>query len=170
MPRWTFADSSARFDAKVKNAPSGCIEWTAATNPGGYGLFGEKRSGKWKLILAHRFAWECVNGAIPDGLFVLHHCDNRRCVNPSHLFVGTRQDNTDDMLSKNRQARGDAVHPNGVLNKGSNNGMAVLSDSQIVEIRQLLADGVVQQQIAKRFRIDQSSVSRISTGARWAHL
>lgn len=68
----------------------------------GYGVIGE---GDKKVHLTHRLSWVYHNGEIPDGLCVLHHCDNPRCVNPKHLFLGTRADNNKDMLNKGR-ARG----------------------------------------------------------------
>jgi hypothetical protein len=65
----------------------------------GYGRF--RRAGKW--VRAHRLAWEQANGPIPDGMLVCHHCDVPLCINPKHLFLGTHQDNTDDMVRKGRQ-------------------------------------------------------------------
>jgi hypothetical protein len=80
---------------KVEN---GCWEWDGSINQSGYGTIGVNRSSK----LAHRVAWEESNGAIPNGLFVLHACDNRRCINPAHLWLGTNDDNMKDMARKGR--------------------------------------------------------------------
>lgn len=79
-------------------------EWLAGSTNDGYGLFGSKPK-----VSSHRYSWELANGQIPDGLFVLHKCDNPRCVNPSHLFLGTHGDNMNDLKEKNRK-RG---HPAG---------------------------------------------------------
>jgi hypothetical protein len=93
---------SERFYRKVRQeGEGGCHVWTGAHNVWGYGRL--KIGGK--MYSAHRVAWEFTNGPIPGGLFVLHRCDNRHCVNPEHLFLGTQLDNVHDMHAKNRQAR-----------------------------------------------------------------
>lgn len=78
-----------------------CWEWIGNKLESGYGRIGYKR----KRILAHRFAWELVNGQIPNSLLVCHSCDNPGCVKPNHLFIGTQTDNMRDMMKKNRHAR-----------------------------------------------------------------
>lgn len=89
-----------RFWSKV-DTDGDCWEWQAAKNPKGYGFFGLGRRGDGHA-LAHRVAYELTTGSIPDGLCVLHKCDNPGCVRPDHLWLGTRADNNRDMIGKGR--------------------------------------------------------------------
>lgn len=89
-----------RLWSKVKDVefPEQCWTWKASTLPFGYGLI---RLGK-RRIPAHKLAWQEVHGPVPQGLCVLHQCDNPPCVNPAHLFLGTKADNNRDMKNKGR--------------------------------------------------------------------
>jgi len=85
-----------------------CWPWTGAVpKRSGYGRFntGVKRAGHWVVVNAHRYSWKLHNGPVPDGLCVLHRCDNKPCVRPDHLFVGTKGDNNRDMVAKGRHWR-----------------------------------------------------------------
>lgn len=93
------ASPTTRFWVNVVKT-DGCWIWTGNFNAFGYGRIGNNG----KRELAHRFSWVLHYGPIPKGLIVCHHCDNTACVRPDHLFIGTQQDNMDDMISKNRQA------------------------------------------------------------------
>jgi hypothetical protein len=94
-----FRPPEVRFWEKVEKG-DGCWLWTAATNQQGYGRFSVDRVGT--LWLAHHFAWVLAYGDIPDGLWVLHHCDTPACVRPDHLWLGTVTDNVRDMIAKGR--------------------------------------------------------------------
>lgn len=132
----------------------GCWLWSNAPNAYGYGQV--KVDGRF--LMAHRLSYEHHKGPVPDGLLVLHKCDVRSCVNPDHLFVGTHQDNAIDAVKKGRW----------VDNRGEKHGMAKLSNSDVAEIKRLIGQGSTQAAIAKRFGIDQSTVSCIKTGKRRA--
>lgn len=84
---------------KKSDTADGCWEWLGHLNWKGYAEFSIDRK-KWK---AHRYAWFLANGAIPDGLLVLHRCDNPKCVRPDHLFLGTHADNMHDAQKKQRK-------------------------------------------------------------------
>lgn len=79
----------------IEDINTGCYVWRRTKFENGYGRYRDKR--------AHRVAWELVNGGIPYEKLVLHKCDNRPCVNPEHLFIGTQKDNMRDMIAKNRK-------------------------------------------------------------------
>jgi len=144
-----------RFWPKVKKT-DGCWIWTAGTDEG-YGAIStthEPDCGKKER--AHVFAYKRLVGDIPEGMYVCHKCDNRLCVRPSHLFLGTHLDNQRDKLSKGRQP------------KGSQHGMAKLTDEQVTEIRKLYATGeYLQRELAEKFGIYQQTVSSIVRGTTW---
>jgi hypothetical protein len=100
-----------RLFSKVKKHPNGCWVWSGAT-AAGYGKIGRKRP--MSPISVHRMSYMIHFGKIKDGLFVLHKCDNKLCVNPDHLFLGTQKDNIRDMRNKNRGTKGEN-HPNSIL-------------------------------------------------------
>ena len=145
----------AAFLAKTVPSETGCLEWGGRLTPNGYGQV----TRRGKTILTHRLAWELSNGEIPDGLFVCHHCDNKRCVNTEHLFLGTPSDNTRDMFSKGR----------GVNNAGESHGMGRLTTRGVDWIRGAISRGYTQAEIAKSLGVAQTTVSKIKLGQRWAH-
>lgn len=161
---------SARFMKKVKKSNNGCWLWTGAKSR--YGYF--KSCGKSER--AHRYSWILFRGDIPDGMFVLHKCDNPLCVNPDHLFLGTQTDNMRDAQTKGRLVRpvcpkeslargianGMNTHP-GIL-AGEKNGMSVLSDKQRREIIKLRLQGEMIGSLALRFGVSKSQISRTCRG------
>jgi hypothetical protein len=87
-----------RFWLRVRRVNSGCWRWTGSLDSTGYGQV--KRAGR--RISAHRYAWEIARGPIAEGLAICHRCDDPRCVNPAHLFLGTQRDNIQDSVAKGR--------------------------------------------------------------------
>ena len=135
------------------NNETGCIEWTKHLNINGYGTLKYKQKNK----MAHRFMWEYKFGEIPEGKIICHKCDNRKCVNPEHLFLGTTQDNVDDKMRKGRF----------VASVGEKSGLSKLTSEQIIAIKN---DVRAQQAIAKDFGITQSNVSLIKQNKSWKHI
>lgn len=90
-----------RLLARIVSTPSGCWEWQGYRTPFGYGTI--SLPGK-RTVYAHRASWEVFRGAVPSGTCVLHSCDNPPCINPSHLFLGSRIDNNKDAVTKGRDA------------------------------------------------------------------
>ena len=133
-----------------------CIEWSKCRNKQGYGTL----RFKGKMVYAHRRLWEAMFGKIPDGLYVLHRCDNPPCVNIEHLFLGTKKDNSRDSIKKGR-----AKFP--VTLKGEDAPWSKLTLEQVKEIRSL--KGMVpQKELANRFGVNQSTISRIQINLRWS--
>jgi hypothetical protein len=140
----------------------GCWLWTRAKDRRGYGIF---LAGK-----AHRFAWTLANGSIPDGLCVLHHCDNPSCVNPSHLFLGSQMDNVADKVKKGRQASGQSIRKNHEHLRGERQATARLTAQQVLEIRALYGVGHTQTELATRFDVSQGLISQIVLRKIWRHI
>lgn len=146
-----------RFWAKVRTGrPGSCWAWTASTNIHGYGHMGGV-SGKGTLA-AHRVSWEIHHGPIPDGLWVLHACDNPSCVNPGHLFLGSPRENTLDMIEKGRNVRGQDHH------------RARLTEGNITAIRNAHKTGTPQKELAAKYGVSKQHVSRVVRGLKWRHI
>lgn len=142
----------ARYADKASH-PDGCWVWTAYVNPNGYGtLFWEG-----KKHFAHRISWEAVHGPISPGMFVCHTCDNRRCVNPNHLWLGTQADNVADMVVKGRRQ----------MAKGEESGRAVLSENDVRAIRRSKEN---QKTLAAVYGVGKNTIHCIVRGKSWKHL
>lgn len=139
-----------RFNEKFRVTP-GCWIWTASLGNKGYGHFWDGK----KPTPAHRASYQIHFGEIVDGLFVLHRCDNRLCVNPDHLFLGTVQDNTADMVEKDRQAKGSRV------------GASKLTEGQIDAIR---SDRRSQRKIGAEYGVSHTTIGQIKNNQLWRHV
>jgi len=143
-----------RFHSKyIPGSPRVCWQWRGSVLPAGYGAFwlsGQNR-------LAHRIAWQLSRQPILPGidLCVCHHCDNRLCVNPRHLFLGTYGDNGRDAAIKGRTAH------------GSRNGYSTLSENQISEILQRLGNGETTVAISAELGVSRTCIWRVKVGRTW---
>jgi hypothetical protein len=144
-----------RFWPKVQQG-DGCWEWQGSRDKSGYGIIGASRHQRARR--AHRVSWELHNGrSVPDGLDVLHHCDNKPCVNPAHLYVGTDLENARDAVERGRlPSRQGRANPN-----------AKLTRSDVEAIIAAVTGGETQTAVARRFGISQPHVSELVRRVSW---
>ena len=148
-----------RFWEKVdKREPGECWVWLACTVKG-YGQIWQ--SGR--QLKAHRVSWELHHGPIPDGMLVCHTCDNKPCVNPAHLFLGTHSDNMKDAARK-----GHILPP--PIRRGKSNGNAKLNDRQALDIYSRIQNGETKSALAREFGISPKAVYSIGAGLAWSWL
>jgi hypothetical protein len=148
------------WEKTEKAGATECWEWSSCKNNGGYGqlaVTGRSES-------AHRVSWVIEHGEIPHsegyhGTCVLHRCDNRSCVNPGHLFLGTQKDNMNDMDAKGRENRP----------KGIDHHRAVLTDEDVRRIR-TIGKAVTGLALADEFGVHPSQISRILNRRSWSHI
>lgn len=157
-----------RFWAKVEKTEN-CWLWKGALTHFGHGQV--RIQGR--LLRSHRVSWEWSKGPVLDGLCVLHKCDVPNCVNPDHLFLGTKADNTQDMMAKGRNKF--------IAHTGEANGPSKLTLAQVEEIRSLYSKGgspqgkgryirgcITQSQLAKQYGVSQVTIGNIIRGDRWS--
>ena len=130
-----------------------CWLWRGKTNNGGYGNFH-----KGGVYHAHRFSWVLENGLIPKGMQINHHCDNRLCVKPDHLYAGTKKQNSSDMVSRGR------------VNRGSNRPLSKIKEDQVPFIRHWINIGFLEKEVANAFKISPTAVGLIKRNKTWRHV
>jgi hypothetical protein len=145
---------------------SPCWVWLRSRqkNKMGYGLLMIGDGSNRKSHLAHRVAWELENGPIPPGLFVMHWCDHPACVNPDHLYLGTRL----DVISKThaRGHHGSRLHPESYRVPGT----AKLTEEDVREIRRLHRTGMRQTELMRKYNVGSSRISSICNWRSWKHV
>ena len=147
------ASFQKRYWEKVRKA-DGCWEWQAGVGKNGYGQIGFRGG----IVTSHRAAWILTNGPIPDGLYVCHHCDNRKCCNPDHLFLGTFQDNMSDMVSKGRHGG----------SSGENHPKALLTWDTVREIRaRYKAGNIIQRDLAVEYGVSTPTIAGVVRNYTW---
>lgn len=148
-------DDEAGIERRSTPEPNtGCWLWTGFIRKNGYGGVTSRSLG---IGLAHRLSWAVSCGSIPDGLFVCHRCDNRACVNPRHLFLGTQTENMGDCRAKGRTALGER------------HGRSKLTSDQVLGIRAAVSAGETQASQAKKFEVSRSAVNLIVMNRKWVN-
>lgn len=151
------AEQAERFFSRFTRA-EGCWEWQGHPDEDGYG---QMRIGKRRVAKAHRISWMIHKGIVPDGLCVLHRCDNPPCVNPDHLFLGTSTDNNKDRDSKGR----------GNAPKGERVRSAKLTNMTAAQILQDFIPGTTTEaHLAKKYGVTQGAINSLLRGRSWKHL
>jgi HNH endonuclease len=160
LPEARKATFRKRLIASCVPNSDGCWIWQKSRMSNGYGRFS---LGGGRDTGAHRMAHLIFKGKIPAGYDVCHRCDVRPCVNPDHLFAGTRSENIMDASRKNRVSRTHQC-------KGSAQGSAKLDESKVVAIFALLKSGESQSSIARKYGVTQRVISLISRREAWKHV
>jgi hypothetical protein len=136
-----------------------CWEWQGALDSYGYGTFNFQYEPKRrKGILSHRISYFLTHGNLPDHLLVCHHCDNTKCVNPQHLFLGTHNDNRHDSIKKNRHCRGEGQHAH------------KLTEKQVIQVRQFYQEGMTYAAIGEKFGMTKTGIWAVVSGKTWKHV
>jgi len=148
-----------RFNSKIEKLESGCWIFIGAKDEHGYGAF---HSNTYRR--AHRFSWFMHHGLIPDGLFVLHKCDNPPCIRVDHLYLGDYSQNTKDMMDRNRQSTPKITYI------GEQSKAARITNEQALHIKKLLEEGICSSKIARIVDVSNHIVYRIKTKKCWKHL
>lgn len=144
---WSHVDKS--------HGENSCWNWQAGVNPDGYGMMGWGKN----AVGTHRIAWMLTNGEIPSDLRVLHSCDNRKCCNPHHLFLGTQIINIADMVFKDRHI------------KGVSSPQHKLTELEVKEIRKRYkAGGITHRQLASEYKVNASTITNCITHVNWKHI
>jgi HNH endonuclease len=148
------------FWSNVKKT-DGCWVWTAKLDSHGYGMSATGARGARRYTGAHRQSWKLTFGDIPEGLCVLHRCDNPPCVNPGHLFLGTQGENIDDMHAKGRASGGSM--------KGERNPASKLTERQVAEIRALYVPRkITHRQLARDYGVSATAIQEVISRKKWA--
>lgn len=150
----------------------GCWEWQRTISKMGYG----KTRYLGKDETTHRVSFMVFKGEIPEGMNVCHSCDNRKCCNPDHLWIGTTKDNVQDCIRKGRRKLGSTkgyrylYRKKNMNKKGENHHINKLKDNDVLEIRIMIENGNKNKEIANRYDVDASVVSKIKNRKAWSHI
>lgn len=147
------------------NKSENCWLWTGPTRGRGYGA--------WKNTYAHRYSYRLAFGDVPESLSVLHRCDVPACVNPNHLFLGTHQENMEDMKAKHRSQSGDQnpsrKHPE-LMSRGTDRWNAKLNPEAVRQMRSLAETGMQVSAIAKKYGVNRLTARSVVKRLTWRHV
>lgn len=160
---------SDRLSSKYTvNSYTGCWEWTGAIDNKGYGIIHTYGNSKGR---AHRVSWEITHGEINNNLCVCHSCDNPKCINPDHLFLGTIADNNRDMAAKGRNRWSDAFLTSKKKSpQGERHGMSKLNTRDVIKIRNCFENGVTMKELAILYDVGHSHICSIVRRKSWRHI
>lgn len=166
----------AKFFASIDQCESieNCWNWTGPLQAKRYARLAVGTSGgpNFFFEMGHRFSWRIHCGEIPDGMQINHRCDNPKCVNPHHLFLGTQMDNMRDKIAKGRASCGEkhSVATKLKTPRGSRNAAAKLTEADIPQVLHLANKGETQRNIAARFGVTKNAIGQILRGESWQHV
>lgn len=155
---------ASKLLSKTKPASGGCLEFTGYIQSNGYGKAVINR----KHDYVHRHAYRLLKGEIHDGADVCHKCDNRKCINPAHLFIGSRLENMRDAQVKGRISSGERHSK--TVPKGEDHYLAKLTEAKVRVIREVSGKVVSNKELAEMFGVDDSLIRLVVRRKIWGHI
>ena len=171
MPKGTYQRITLlqRIENSIVKQENGCWEWTKCLDKDGYGDISVTTDKQRRTKKAHRVMYELKHGEIEDGLLACHTCDNRKCCNPDHIFLGTAKDNAEDMVAKGRSVVSSGAFTS-EKTKGEKNGRSLLTQEDVDEIRARRDKGLKYGELkamAEEFGIAYVTIQKIVAGKLW---
>ncbi len=155
----------SRFEEKFKKQKNGCWIWKSSKSNSGYGKFNIRG----KHVIAHRYSYELYKEKIPPGMLICHKCDNKLCVNPDHLWIGTQKENINDAKKKGRLPNLKGIRKP-LCCVGENHYLSKLKNKDIFEIKRLYKSGVSGYRLHKMYNVTKKCISDILKNKTWKHL
>lgn len=156
----------ARLNARSRD-DGDCRVWTGGRERNGYGVTGGGLTGRSCRLYVHRVAWALANGALPNGVVVRHACDNRPCIRPEHLLIGSTSDNNADTLER---FEGPWRFGAWVTQRGTSHRSAKLNPDKVREIRRRWANGEAKRALGREFGVSMQSITLVVERGSWKHV